>query len=443
MKSSKGRLVSLAVLAVVLPTAAASARASDSGGIVPIPDYSGSVLERRHLLGDWGGSRTEFASKGLQLDTNLTQVVQNVANGGVRPSTEYGMTLSNQLTVDLDRMGVLRGALFEVRLDSRYGTSVNNDSGALLPVNTTALFPLTSPLENEITTVTEVVYTQFLSPKFAVFFGKLQTLDGDPNEFAGGRGVYQFMNFNFVQNAVSAISVPYSSLGGGVLWLPTEQLTIVSNLIGTSDTSTTTGFDEINQGLTWATAAMYQYRLGELPGGVNATFVYAFASDFADIDSKLQFEPGIGFSLPDNSSTWATFVSGWQYLVTFDKAPEKINVEDGRPDVRGIGLFGRLGIADQDTNPVNWSGSIGLGARGLIPARDNDTIGVAYMYTDQTNPERRIATRVAGSTQAFEAFYNIALTPAANLTFDIQWVDGAFNRFDEATVVGVRLNLRF
>ena len=77
-------------------------------------------------------------------------------------------------------------------------------------------FPL--PNEHE-TTLTSVVFTQFLSNWFAVFLGKIDTLDGDGNAFASGRGKDQFMNQNFVVNSVTLRTVPYTALGGGFLFL--------------------------------------------------------------------------------------------------------------------------------------------------------------------------------------------------------------------------------
>ena len=91
----------------------------------------------------------------------------------------------------------------------------------ILPVNTRALFPVTGKLNQEVAfTITDLNYTQFLSPNLALFFGKLDTLDADPNEFASGRGTSQFMNANFIFNPTLALRLPYSTLGAGVIWMP-------------------------------------------------------------------------------------------------------------------------------------------------------------------------------------------------------------------------------
>ena len=66
---------------------------------------------------------------------------------------------------------------------------------------------------------------QFFSPYFGVILGKLATItptSGDMNEFAHGKGDTQFMNMAFNFNPVFALTVPYSTLGAGVIVLPTK-----------------------------------------------------------------------------------------------------------------------------------------------------------------------------------------------------------------------------
>ena len=85
-------------------------------------------------------------------------------------------------------------------------------------------------------------------------------LDGDPNEFASGRGTSRFMNANFI--SALTLRLQYSTLGGGVVWMPIPTgpdggITISSMIINTVDSSTTTGFDDFGDGLTWTTEANF------------------------------------------------------------------------------------------------------------------------------------------------------------------------------------------
>ncbi|NJK31615.1 MAG: hypothetical protein HC927_03920 [Deltaproteobacteria bacterium] len=84
---------------------------------------------------------------------------------------------------------------------------------------------------------------------------------------------------NLIGNAI-----PYSTLGAGVVIFPTERITLTSLVLNTTDSSTTSGFDDIGDGTTWLTETQVQYRLGSLPGGMNLGFAYAFDNDFLDFN---------------------------------------------------------------------------------------------------------------------------------------------------------------
>ncbi len=412
-------------------------------GLLPIPEFGGSWLDRAYLTGDWGGARDALAEAGIQFDLEWMQYVQGVSHGGLDTGTEYGGTVSTRLKLDLMRMGVMPGALVDVRALSRYENFIGARSGQVLPVNANGIAPLTSPPYDDIfVAVTNLTYTQYLSESVAAYVGKIDLLDGDQNEFATGRGASQFMNYNFVFAAPTAL-VPASALGAGVLFAPDKQWSVASTLLSSTDTSTTVGFDDIDGGIS-ATEARFQYRLGDLPGGTNGSFVYFFSTDLVDLNSRLDFPPGEGPLFRRKDHTWIAVFSGWQYLYT-EEAPgqEPLNLANGRPDLQGVGLFGRIAFADKDTNPWKFTFSVGVGGRGIVPTRDDDVFGVGYYYAD-VDPDRfsgplNFETR----SQGFEAFYNIALTPAVHLTFDAQVLDTALPGADTAVVLGLRLKTDF
>ena len=428
--------------------AAPVAKAATPEGLLPLVDYSGDLWSRSRVLGDWGGPRTDLARKGVMLDLDWTQSVQGVVSGGRRIDWDYGGSLDAALTLDLHRMKVMPGALVRLRVEGRYGESINDDAGSLLPVNTDLSLPITGRVNESIVSITELNYTQFLGETFGLTLGKFQTMDGDPNEFASGRGRTQFMNFNFIQNGIAALTIPYSTVGGGVVWLPTDKIMVSSLVVTTKDSSTTSGFENTDDGWTWVTEGDFQYRLGTLPGGCNVGFAYAFDGNFAQLGGHFQYVRGQGLALARDGDSWAFFASAWQYLYTADEPAagkaSKIDTSNGKADLRGVGLFARVGFADKDTNPIEWTASGGLGGRGLIPSRDNDTWGVGYVYSSVREAQRRlVARRFEDATQAFEAYYNIALTPAVGLTCDIQWQSSLFQLVNDATIVGFRFDVRF
>ncbi|QEG02795.1 hypothetical protein Mal15_69160 [Stieleria maiorica] len=57
------------------------------------------------------------------------------------------------------------------------------------------------------------MFTQFVTGSFAVYAGKLDTLDGDANAYASGRRISQCSNVDFIANPIVLRAVPYASLG--------------------------------------------------------------------------------------------------------------------------------------------------------------------------------------------------------------------------------------
>ena len=141
--------------------------------------------------------------------------------------------------------------------------------------------------------------------------------------------------------------------------------------------------------------------------------------------------------------TWSIYWTGWQYLWCAEGDETPVDPSNGVPDRRGLGLFARAGVGDDDTLPIDFHVSGGLGGRGLVAGRPDDHFGLGYFYND-VRPNRLLSLgRIENNTQGFEAFYNAALTPAARLTVSVQVADDADARTDTAVTVGGRLQLTF
>jgi porin len=129
----------------------------------------------------------------------------------------YGGHAESLLNVDTGRLGLWPGGFLSIKGESQFGSYLQgSDTGALYPTNAAALYPM--PFD-ETTTLTSVVFTQFLAKFFGVYLGKIDTFGGDANAFAH-EWKTQFMNAGFGPNLVGAQTIPYSTLGAGVLLLP-------------------------------------------------------------------------------------------------------------------------------------------------------------------------------------------------------------------------------
>ncbi|MEQ1891999.1 MAG: carbohydrate porin [Planctomycetota bacterium] len=425
----------------VVPAAPSSVQ-DESHGLLPLLEYGGELATRSYLSGDWGKRRSELARDGWRFDLAYTQSLFGVLDGGKDEDWRYGGKLDALFNADLDRMGVMPGALVTLRTESRYGRSINSIAGTLLPVDDALFFPLTDEPDEDIPiTVTELRYTQFLSKQFGVFLGKFVVLGGDANEFAGGRGDTQFISHAFTSASVTALINPYSTLGLGVLVMPDPRLTFSSSLYSSADSSTTTGFDDLDEGWVSSTSVRSQYRLGGKPGGMMLTGQYGFDNAFVDFSGQFVGQGGV--TLPRTDDTWNVFWNGWQYLSVEESSDKPIDIADGRADRQGYGLFARCAVADADTNPVDFVASGGLAGRGMFAGRDEDTFGLGYGFSHLHEQAFVTGSVLDERTNRFEAYYSFALTPAAELSVHAQYADQLLESFDPATILGLRLRVQF
>jgi porin len=131
-------------------------------------------------------------------------------------------------------------------------------------------------------------------------------------------------------------------------------------------------------------------------------------------------------------------------IAGFDLIQKPLTGHNRKADLQGWGIFGRVGFGDNDTNPFNTSIAIGIGGRGIIPTRTNDEFGVGYFYNK--NNRDLILEVVAGlddNGQGVEAYYNLAITPATRLTFDVQWLESYQPDTDDSVVLNLRLLMTF
>ena len=435
------RRITATVAALMAISMLGTARAQDEG-LLPVPDYAGDLWTRARLTGDWGDLRQDWAERGITMTVDWYQSYQDLVNGGRTDTSASSANLDYRLNLDLMRMGVVPGALVSVRGQSRFGDTVNGASGLLLPVNTYSSVPLTSDPGAEVDiAVTELNWTQFLSDKVGLLAGKITTL-ATANEFLGGEGRSQFMNFQLSFPAVVAQVSPYSTLAVGALGMPNPDWTVSTFLMNLEDASTSSGFDDIGDGTTWATTIDYLGSVKELPGGWSLGMYYAFDAEFGKVDG-LNIDPGSGeISMSTESEAWALSWGGWQYLLA-EQGAETVDPRNGRQDLQGLGLSVMAGLADDDTNPVSWALAFALSGRGSIPGRDDDTWGAGYFYNDLQDLDLSAAIALDNSTQGLEVYYDIQIFKSTSLTLDAQWTESAVASVADATILGARLNVAF
>lgn len=390
------------------------------------------------LLGDWYGQRRKLADKGFTIDIDVTQSYQGVLDGGTDKTWKYGGSTEFNFQFDFQKLGLWPGAFVNGRATHQFGRFVNADTGAITSAYTAGMWPLP---DYDGVALSQLVFTQFLSESFSVYFGKIDTTDGDSTRFSGARGKDNFMNSNLVFNPVPLRVVPLSSLGAGVLFIwpdvhAERPATLALSVIGANGQPNTAGWDDdFEDGAAYTIA----YRQPTNFFGKDGAHTFAAAYNSKDLtildqDPRLMLESMLGFpvTLEENDGTWALMYNFDQYLFNEEKDP-----------TQGFGLFGRFAIADEETNTADQFYSIGLGGKGIFEGRDEDTFGVGYFYTKLSGELPRLIRDAFDDAQGFEVFYNIEVAKGLHITPDFQILDSSNESVDTAYVTGVRVRMDF
>lgn len=412
-----------ACLALGVPTGPQAAEkeegaAAETPRLVPWVDYTGDVLRRPALTGDWGGTRQTLMDKGIRFDLSLIQTIQGNWAGGTADKSPYQMNARYGIQLDTGKAGLWPGGLLVIKGESKYGKSNNGNTGALSPVNTLSLFPVPS----DMTVLSDLYVVQFLAEWVGVLAGKMAL--HETNVFASKEDE-QFMNTALNFNLAPITSVPtLDALAAGVILLPTKWLTITTMVIDSEGKATTTGFDTVfKRGTSVLQSWEFTIKPFGLPGHQRLGWAYTDKSE-----TQLDQNPrviigaiitGSTAGLERKSSNASFFYDFDQYLYTVP----------GKPD-QGVGLFGRFGVADGEVSPITQFYSIGVGGKGLIPGRDGDTFGIGYYYVALSDKLPAAIQRVTRDEQGVELYYNVAVTPWLHITPDLQIISPARRNFD-------------
>ena len=402
--------------------------------------YSGDLLSRSTLTGDWLGYRNDLLAKGITFDAEVTQVEQGVVSGGKNGSWEYGGRGELKGNLDTEKAGLWPGGFLMAELEGNWNNSVNGKTGSLMAANTNQLFPV--PGSNDVA-LSNLTFAQFLSHYFGISLGKFDTLpQGDNNAFAHGKGTNQFLNLAFNGNPVLLV-VPSSTLAAGALILPTadpDDCILKAIAVSAKGKATTSGFDDFDGALFWSEGRK-RLELFDLMGH---QLVGAYYSNrkYTSLDQRLATVIG-NQPLAKHDGTWAVYYNFDQYLYEPKKGVDQ-----------GLGVFGRFGASQGNPNPAQYFYSIGLGSKGLIPTREYDQGGIGYYYISVRNPtfQRPLFTQsFLRDEWGFEGYYNVALTRWLLVTPDVQVIGPSQRQklvsfvgrqyIGTATVLGVRVEV--
>ena len=406
----------------------------------PAPPPATDFLHQEELTGDWGGTRTKWKNKGVEVDSSLTQFYQGIASGGTETGSEYNGTLQARLAFDVGKLAGWNFWSAEVKAETRFGGPLLLSTGTISPVNTAAIVPGADGTVFSVTAVnvTKLFPINLKEGKLVAFsFGRYNLLDLIDEDFFAGGGTERFFNLAQIGPLTVLRQVPLITNSINLAYVRGGEPFITFSIMDPNDHSTDPGLSDLfADGVTFAPGISFPTRSFGKTGkhSVGLAITTKEYTPFDAIRQAIIPGPAINPVEPQGGS-WSLSYTGRQYIV-----------ERGRRD--GWGLFGQISFADQATSPVTTFFDVGLGGNGLFPGRQRDEFGIAYAYTDLSEElkENLDLLPLGGELRVehqLEMFYNLHLTPWFRLTGSLQILRPNRPAADTAVVPAVRLRVVF
>ena len=383
-----------------------------------------NLKTRTALTGDWGGVRSPLGDKGVSLDFRYTSFYQGLVSGTGKKNFEYGGKFDAFINMDSGKMGLWEGAGFSSHFEYSHGDLRTNLGGALFATNTAMYWPVGMPEE---LVATSLYFTQKVGGRTSIALGKFNPVDffaQDP--FYGGWGIDRFMNLILAAPPSGLIPVVFM---GAVANIRTEPLAWTVMVFDPNDrTDDYFPGDLFEDGVSVSVSGAHTTTLAGRKTSFVATGLYSTAE-------------GVDYSSIGGGAVNTSNKKGaWNINFEF-----KHNLQENSDQPSATwGFYLKAAIADGNPNYVQRSLIAGIGGRPLFFGRPQDSFGLgAYYYNLSDELEDTInPAAVIGDEAAIEFFYNYAVTPWLYFGPDIQYVKPARGRFDNALVVGLRMQIR-
>lgn len=431
--------------------------------------------------GNWFGVRTALEDKGVEISGGYTAEVWGNTTGGLKQGAVYTGLLDFGATVDLEKVVGWRGASVSTTWLWLSGRDASGDLvGNFLTISNIAGF--------NTLRVLDLWFQQdfFLRgddepPGLSIRVGQI-TADSEfvISDYGAlfTNGTFGWPAFLYTNVPEGGPGYPMGTLGVRVAVNPREWMTVQSavfqgNVFAQDVNRHGFRWDlDVNQGYFWINELQARWNQGEaaksLPG--QAKFgAWFHTADFAD-----PFLDEHGLPLAEEGSSGNPQTHEWNYgfywildQMLYREPSRTVlaaaEVRDGKavtgaktltkaseePSNQGLGWFGRIAFGPQDRNFVGFYFDTGLVYTGLIPTRDEDQVGVGFVYAQLTNGVRRTleleGSRGVSAEMVLEFTYKAVLTPWLYIQPDAQFVinPGGTQDLGNALVIGGRVSVNF
>jgi porin len=407
----------------------------------PQPPEPQDVWHRDEATGDWGGVRSHWSEKGVDLDFKLFGFVQGTTSGGIVRNTEWNGKLKSDFKFDFGKIWGWKFWSADVQTEVRFGGPSLGGIGAFNPVNTSMIIPGS---DGTVLAVTAANVTKLFPVDLkkgnlvAVSVGRYNLLSLLDEDFFAGNGEERFWNVANIGPLTVLRQVPLITNGASFAYVRHGQPFITFALIDPNDHSTNLGLKDLfADGVTF-------YPGIDLPTkwfgktGLHSFSLAVTTKKYTPFDEIRQvIIPGPPtHPLEPKAGSWSVAYVGRQYIV-----------ERGKRD--GWGAFWQVSFADKERSPITQFYNIGIGGNGLFKARETDEFGLAYSYTGLSSVLKdnidlvTLGFRRPRAEHVLEAFYNFHMTPWFRLTPDLQIIRPTRAIANVAVVLGGRMEVIF
>ncbi|KAB2644557.1 MAG: carbohydrate porin [Verrucomicrobia bacterium] len=422
-------------------------------GLETTPDQNQSIrkfqpwLEKNNATGDWFGVRDTLSKEGIDLGFSFINEVWGNTTGGMKTGSVYASVLQLATTVNLEKIIHWKGGTFYSRwlyLDGQ-DPSVNL-VGDIFGVSSITGY-------STIRNIELWLEQTFFDDKISLRVGQM---DAD-SEFVISDYAALFLNNTLGWPAFIFTSIPNGGPGypvgapGVRLKLePNDQFSFKAALFQGNvypQNVNNHGFDwnlNSNQGYLYLTEAAYRYHC-TLPGKIKAGawFSSSTFTNFSNPNDSFPGNYGI-YGIIDQKVYCPN-----QNVHQSDSKPNDIKITEVKSD-QGLGVFHRIAFEPGDRNIFNFYCDSGLNYKGIIPTRNQDLLGLAFVYGLLSNQGISTIQQNKGTSPANTAFdieltYQAQLTPWFTVQPDIQYVihPGVTQAYPNAFVVGMRASMTF
>ncbi len=432
--------------------------ASDSDSWMAAPALA-SRWSSDTATGDWGGLRTKLEDRGVEIFGGYTAEVWGNTTGGLKQGTVYTGLLDFGTTIDLEKAIGWQGASVSTTWLWLSGRDASADlAGNFLTISNIAAF-------NTLRMMDLWFQQNLLEDKISLRVGQF-TSDSEfvISDYAGTfiNATFGWPPFIYMNLPAGGPGYPMGTLAARLSLNPVDWFTFQSAIFqgNVYDQNVNrhgfrwrldgeNGFLFLNEA-----QARWNHRDDEtgLPGQAKAG-LWIQTGELADtlaestnsgnygwyfiLDQMLYREPSADIPSPAGKSV----VEG-----KGAKANTPITVQTFE---QGLGWFTRMAFTNEDRNFVNFYLDLGLTYKGLIPTRDEDTIGLAFAYAQIGNTARSTLVEEGsigvGAEMVLEFTYQAQLTPWLVFQPDLQYIinPGATQDLRNALVIGARAAITF